>query len=67
MLHEIKTGKSTRMSFSKVKEVLEIPDLIAIQKDSFKQFLKDGLREVLHDVSGIKELSQREVGQICQL
>ncbi len=57
MLHEIKTGKSTRMSFSKVKEVLEIPDLIAIQKDSFQQFLKDGLREVLHDVSPITDYS----------
>ncbi|MBR3842595.1 MAG: DNA-directed RNA polymerase subunit beta, partial [Christensenellaceae bacterium] len=58
MLHEIKTGKGTRMSFSSIKEVLDIPDLIAIQKDSYEGFLKDGLREVLRDISPITDYSE---------
>ena len=49
MVHEIETGKTKRMSFSKIKEVIDLPDLIEIQKDSYARFLKDGLREVLDD------------------
>ena len=37
-------GKRTRMSFARIKEALEVPDLIEIQKNSYKSFLKDGLR-----------------------
>ena len=57
MVHEIKTGITKRMSFSKIKEVLEIPDLIEVQKDSYNRFLEDGLREVLRDISPITDYS----------
>ena len=53
----IHLGKRTRMSFARVKEALEVPDLIEIQKNSYKSFLKDGLREVLADVSPIIDYS----------
>ena len=42
-MHPIKSGKSMRMSFSTQKEVLEMPNLIELQKDSYQWFLKDGL------------------------
>lgn len=45
MVHEVPAGLSTRQSFSKIKEVLEVPDLIEIQKDSYERFLRDGLKE----------------------
>ena len=45
-----KFGKATRMSFSKQKEVLEMPNLIEVQKDSYQWFLKEGLKEVFADV-----------------
>ena len=48
-----KFGKATRMSFSKQKEVLEMPNLIEVQKDSYQWFLKEGLKEVFADVSPI--------------
>ena len=51
-------GKRTRMSFARIKEALEVPDLIEIQKNSYKSFLKDGLREVLADVSPITDYSE---------
>ncbi|MBQ4088274.1 MAG: DNA-directed RNA polymerase subunit beta, partial [Clostridia bacterium] len=54
----IHLGKRTRMSFARVKEALEVPDLIEIQKNSYKSFLKDGLREVLADVSPITDYSE---------
>ncbi|MBR5448088.1 MAG: DNA-directed RNA polymerase subunit beta, partial [Clostridia bacterium] len=50
-------GKKTRMSFSKIDEVLEMPNLIEIQKNSYKWFLDEGLMEVLHDVSPITDYS----------
>ena len=52
-----KLGKTTRMSFSKIKEVLEMPNLIEVQKKSFQWFLDEGLREVLRDVSPIVDYS----------
>lgn len=42
-----KIGKKTRMSFSKIKEVAPMPNLIKIQTDSYKWFFEEGLREVL--------------------
>ncbi|MBR3705289.1 MAG: DNA-directed RNA polymerase subunit beta, partial [Oscillospiraceae bacterium] len=54
----IHLGKRTRMSFARVKEALEVPDLIEIQKNSYKSFLKDGMREVLADVSPITDYSE---------
>ena len=61
MVHEIETGKTKRMSFSKIKEVIDLPDLIEIQKDSYARFLKDGLREVLDDISPITDYSENLV------
>ena len=45
-IHPIKSGKSSRMSYSRQKEVLQMPNLIEVQKDSYKWFLDAGLREV---------------------
>ena len=58
MVHEINTGITKRMSFSKIEEVLQIPDLIEIQKDSYDRFMKEGLKEVLADVSPITDYSE---------
>ncbi len=54
MVHEVQMGKlRKRMSFSRIDEVLEMPDLIEVQKNSYQRFLKTDLREVLADVSPI--------------
>ena len=50
-------GKNIRMSYSRRNEVLEMPDLIEIQKDSYKWFLKEGLNEVFKDISPIADYS----------
>ena len=51
----VKLGSNTRMSFSKIDEVLEMPNLIEVQKNSYKRFLQEGLKEVFKDVSGITD------------
>ena len=51
-------GKRTRMCFSRIKEALAVPDLIEVQKKSYDSFLKEGLREVLADVSPITDYSE---------
>ena len=56
-IRPVKSGRTFRMSYSKSKEVLEIPNLIAIQKDSYQWFLGDGLREVFDDISPIVDFS----------
>ena len=56
-MHPTKTGKSVRMSYSKQKEVLEMPNLIEIQKDSYQWFLDEGLKEVFEDISPIEDYS----------
>jgi DNA-directed RNA polymerase subunit beta len=48
-------GKTTRMSYSKIDEVLDMPNLIEVQKNSYKWFLEEGLREVFRDVSPITD------------
>ncbi|MBO7148618.1 MAG: DNA-directed RNA polymerase subunit beta, partial [Clostridia bacterium] len=55
--HIQKLGRNTRMSFSKIGETLEMPNLIEVQKKSYKWFLEEGLTEVLHDVSPIIDYS----------
>ncbi|MBR5152571.1 MAG: DNA-directed RNA polymerase subunit beta [Clostridia bacterium] len=55
MVHPVKLGKNTRMSYGKINEVLEMPNLIEIQKNSYDWFLKEGLKEVFHDVSPITD------------
>ena len=54
-ISSVKTGKSMRMSFQRQKEVLEMPDLIEVQKDSYKWFLREGLKEVFDDISPIAD------------
>ena len=49
----VKLGRAERMSFAKIDEVIEMPNLIEIQKDSYEWFLNEGLKEVFNDVSGI--------------
>ena len=61
MVHEVKNGKRVRQSFSKITEVLGMPDLIEIQKDSYKRFLNEGLAEVLTDISPITDYSENLV------
>ncbi len=51
-------GKRTRMSFARIEEALAVPDLIEVQKNSYRHFLKEGLREVLADVSPITDYSE---------
>ena len=58
MVHEVNFGKRSRMSFSKIEEVLDMPDLIEIQKNSYNSFLEVGLREVLNDISPITDYSE---------
>ncbi|MEE1019138.1 MAG: DNA-directed RNA polymerase subunit beta, partial [Acutalibacteraceae bacterium] len=52
---QVKLGKNTRMSFEKIKEVLDMPNLIEVQKNSYQWFLDEGLREVLRDVATITD------------
>jgi len=54
-MHPVKSGNSVRMSFSRQKEVLEMPNLIEVQKDSYKWFLEEGLKEVFDDISPIED------------
>ncbi len=51
----VQLGKTTRMSFSKINEVLDMPNLIEVQKDSYNWFLNEGLKEVFGDVSSITD------------
>ena len=55
MVHPVRLGKNVRMSYSKIDEVLDMPNLIEVQKDSYKWFLDEGLREVFRDVSPITD------------
>ena len=57
MVKEHKLGKNTRMSFSKIGQEYEMPNLIEVQKNSYRWFLEKGLMEVLHDVSPIIDYS----------
>ncbi len=57
MVHQVQMGKNTRLSYSKINEVLDMPNLIEVQKDSYKWFLEEGLKEVFHDISPITDHS----------
>ena len=56
-LHPTGSGKSIRMSFQRQKEVLEMPNLIEVQKNSYQWFLDEGLKEVFDDISPIEDYS----------
>ncbi|MHC1786300.1 MAG: DNA-directed RNA polymerase subunit beta [Christensenellales bacterium] len=59
MVHEVRMGKlRTRMSFSRIDEVLDMPNLIEVQKNSYRKFLEEDFREVLADVSPITDYSE---------
>ena len=55
MPQPVKIGKKTRMSYSKITEVAEMPHLLQIQNDSYKWFVEEGLKEVFEDISPIKD------------
>ena len=58
-IRPIPTGKSMRMSYQRQKEVLEMPNLIEVQKDSYDWFLRSGLKEVFDDISPISDYGGR--------
>ena len=59
MLHAQKAGKNIRLSYAKIKEALEMPNLIEVQKDSYKWFIEEGLKEVFNDISPIKDHAEK--------
>ncbi|HHY82845.1 MAG TPA: DNA-directed RNA polymerase subunit beta [Clostridiales bacterium] len=61
MLHPVQLGKRTRMSYSKIDEVLDMPNLIEVQKNSYKWFLEKGLQEVFDDISPITDYTENLV------
>ena len=56
-IRPIQAGKSVRMSYSRQKEVLEMPNLIEVQKNSYNWFINEGLKEVFADISPIADYS----------
>ena len=57
MVKPQKLGTNVRMSFSKINEVLEMPNLIEIQKKSYDHFIREGIRECLEDISPTTDYS----------
>ncbi len=64
MVHEVQLGKNTRLSYSKINEVLDMPNLIEVQKKSYQWFIEEGLREVFRDISPITDHSGHLVLEI---
>jgi DNA-directed RNA polymerase subunit beta len=58
MVHPVKLGNNIRMSYSRINEVLEMPNLIEVQKKSYEWFWKEGLKEVFRDVSPITDYTE---------
>ena len=56
-IHQEQVGKHVRMSYSKQREVLEMPNLIKVQTESYKWFLEEGLQEVFRDISPIADFN----------
>jgi DNA-directed RNA polymerase subunit beta len=59
MVHEVQMGTRKRMSFSRINEVLDMPDLIEVQKNSYKRFVEEDLKEVLDDISPITDYTEK--------
>ncbi len=59
MLHAVEAGKNIRLSYSKIEEPLTMPNLIDVQKNSYRWFLEEGLKEVFHDVSPITDHAEK--------
>ncbi len=58
-IRPIKSGRSFRMTYQRQKEVLEIPNLIEVQKNSYNWFVTDGLKEIFNDISPIEDYSDK--------
>lgn len=58
-IHKVKYGNTERLCFSRIKETLPIPYLIALQKDSYRQFVTEGIQEVLDDFSPVRDYAGR--------
>ena len=61
MVHPVQVGKRTRMSFGRVADTTEIPNLIEVQLDSYQWFLREGLHEVFDDVNPITNFTGKEM------
>ena len=57
MVKDVMFGKTMRKSYAKYEEILEIPNMLKIQKDSYQWFLDEGLKEVFADISPITDYS----------
>ncbi|MDR3564705.1 MAG: DNA-directed RNA polymerase subunit beta [Negativicutes bacterium] len=57
MFNPVPVGKRVRYSYAKIREVLDMPNLIEIQKNSYNWFLKEGLQEIFHDISPIQDFT----------
>ena len=57
MVHSVMYGQSERKSYSRIQEILDMPNLIAVQKSSYQHFLDEGLKEVFKDISPITDYS----------
>lgn len=57
-IRPVKSGRSLRMSYSRQKEVLDMPNLIEVQRNSYEWFLSDGLKEALDDISPIEDYAR---------
>jgi DNA-directed RNA polymerase subunit beta len=57
MFNPVPVGKRTRYSYAKIKEVMDMPHLLDIQRNSYKWFLEDGLQEIFHDISPIQDFT----------
>ena len=57
MVHPVQYGKRERMSYSRIDDVLEIPNLLGVQTESFKWLIDEGLREVFRDISPIEDFA----------
>ncbi len=61
MVHPVQVGKRTRMSYSRIDEVLDIPNLIEVQKNSYRWFLEEGIKQVFEDISPITDYTENLV------
>ena len=57
MFNPVPVGKRVRYSYAKIKEVLDMPHLLDIQRNSYEWFLKEGLQEIFHDISPIQDFT----------
>ena len=64
-IHSVKQGDGVRKSYSRINEVLEMPNLIEVQKESYDWFLREGLKEAFEDISPITDFSGNLVLERC--